>query len=1072
MGYFRRKWPRGGNGIRSVAAVAIFAAIVQVARAHEPAETVGVCGAAPWSSALLAHADLSAHSFAIVIIVLSMAFQLAAAFTALRLMRLTGRRVAWVLLTAVLLLMAARRGTALYAAVDDPHLNPPQLLQESIALVISVLLLLGMLAIRPVLAELSERAHRALESEARLAAAFDNLPFDIWVCDRDGRLVYQNPSFVGNAGHFIGRHLAEIPMPEPRRNEWVEQCRRALDGEHITLDCDVVSRGQVQSLRRMISPVRLHGDVRGIAGMDIDMTPVRRIDRILRRLTEATAATGEEFFRALAQSLCQTLGVKCALVGELDEASRGVVRTLGFCLDGSMQNATAYDLRHTPCEAVVTGARRTCFHRSGVADLFPNDQMLIDMGADSYLGTPLLDSAGEAIGILTVVHDGKIDESLDPQMVMELLASRAAAELDRLRSTRALRESERSLASMIANLPGTVYRCRNSPDWPMEFISDAVQSLTGYPPEAFRAGRVHFGSLFVPEDRERVWREVQQALDEKRRFQLTYRIRRADGEERILWEQGVGIYAPDGSLRFLEGFITDITEQRRAESAVLEHKERLAGIIDAAMDGIISVDEDQNILMFNPAAEAMFRCRAADAVGGPIDRFIPERFRADHPRHVAAFAAAGITNRRMGALGAVSGLRADGTEFPLEASISQVRVGGRRIFTVILRDITDRRRLDAIREQTEQVANIGGWELDFRTGDIYWSAGTHRIHETDPSTYKPELNAAIEFYAPEDRDEIRAAVERARQTGEPWDLELGFITAGGRRLWVRAVGRVAFDNGQAVRAFGAFQDITRRRQLQEETRIAQERLLELQKLETERVEAELAKAREQIIAQTRLATIGLVSASIAHELRNPLGAVRNAAYYLNQRFGGVDAKLREYLLIIDHEVAVSDKIIGDLMGMARGVAPQKVSVGLCDLVSEVCGIVRLPRGMSVHFTPAAQRSRVWADPMQLRQVLINLVMNAMQAMGGEGNIEVDAVSEGSYDFVSIRDEGPGVRAEDRARLFEPLFTTKAKGTGLGLAICRQIVELHGGTLDYVESQERGATFRIQLPRQPATSAGA
>jgi signal transduction histidine kinase len=330
----------------------------------------------------------------------------------------------------------------------------------------------------------------------------------------------------------------------------------------------------------------------------------------------------------------------------------------------------------------------------------------------------------------------------------------------------------------------------------------------------------------------------------------------------------------------------------------------------------------------------------------------------------------------------------------------------------------------------------------------------------------PELESAIAFYAPEAVGPIRNAVERARQTGEPWDLELPFITATGRRIWVRAVGRVAMENGRPVRSFGAFQDISRQRQMQEAAREAQQQLLELQKLETERVEVELAKTREQLVAQTRLATIGQVSASIAHELRNPLGAVRNAAYYLNQRFGSLDEKLREYLEIIDNEISVSDRIINNLMGMARGAVLQKASVGIHDLMREVAGIVQLPRGVSMVFSPEARSKRVWADPIQLRQILTNLVMNSVQALEGNGRIDVDAISAGEYDAIVIRDNGPGIPVQQRSHLFEPLFTTKAKGTGLGLALCRQIVRQHGGELEYVDEVDQGAAFRIRLPKQP------
>ncbi|MBI3809775.1 MAG: PAS domain S-box protein [Nitrospirae bacterium] len=136
-------------------------------------------------------------------------------------------------------------------------------------------------------------------------------------------------------------------------------------------------------------------------------------------------------------------------------------------------------------------------------------------------------------------------------------------------------------------------------------------------------------------------------------------------------------------------------------------REQLAGILQSAMDAIITVDAGQRIVLFNPAAEQMFRCTAEDALGQPIERFIPERFRGGHHGHVETFGHTNTTNRRMGGAGAVSGLRADGEEFPAEAAISQVEAGGRKLYTVILRDISVRKKLEEQLRQTERLAELG-----------------------------------------------------------------------------------------------------------------------------------------------------------------------------------------------------------------------------------------------------------------------------------------------------------------------------------------------------------------------------
>lgn len=153
-----------------------------------------------------------------------------------------------------------------------------------------------------------------------------------------------------------------------------------------------------------------------------------------------------------------------------------------------------------------------------------------------------------------------------------------------------------------------------------------------------------------------------------------------------------------GGERLSTVILRDITERKAAEDALVESRRRMEGIVESAMDALITIDEQQRIVLFNPAAERMFGVPAADAIGAPIERFMPERFRNGHSEHIRRFKEAGITNRRMGALGAVSGLRANGEEFPLEASISQVDLGAQKLATVILRDITERKANEEARQ--------------------------------------------------------------------------------------------------------------------------------------------------------------------------------------------------------------------------------------------------------------------------------------------------------------------------------------------------------------------------------------
>jgi len=233
---------------------------------------------------------------------------------------------------------------------------------------------------------------------------------------------------------------------------------------------------------------------------------------------------------------------------------------------------------------------------------------------------------------------------------------------------------------------------------------ERTHALFGLKPEMFKEKYEDFVSTLHADDRQRVEVEVRAAIQQHLDFDTEYRVVWSDGSVRHVTARGRAFYDQAGAPVRMSGVCLDITERKLAEEALREGQARLAGLVASAMDAIVSVDADQRVVMFNAAAERMFRCPAKEAIGQPIERFVPERFRAGHGAHISRFGETGVTSRSMGALGAISGLRADGDEFPIEASISQVKVGSQKLYTVILRDITERRRAEEeIRKLNEEL---------------------------------------------------------------------------------------------------------------------------------------------------------------------------------------------------------------------------------------------------------------------------------------------------------------------------------------------------------------------------------
>ena len=221
----------------------------------------------------------------------------------------------------------------------------------------------------------------------------------------------------------------------------------------------------------------------------------------------------------------------------------------------------------------------------------------------------------------------------------------------------------------------------------------------------------HFSLLFPQETRNNghPHRQLKLAVAEGSFREEAERVRK-DGSR--FWASVVvtALHDDKGDLRGYANVTRDITERKRAAQDMTENRSRLASIVGSAMDAIITVDADQRIVLFNAAAETMFRCPVTEALGKPLGKFIPQRFREAHSNHVRSFTATGLTNRAMGQLGTLSGLRRNGEEFPIEVSISQADVDGSKFFTAILRDITERKRSEEhqsllLRELSHRVKN-------------------------------------------------------------------------------------------------------------------------------------------------------------------------------------------------------------------------------------------------------------------------------------------------------------------------------------------------------------------------------
>ena len=215
--------------------------------------------------------------------------------------------------------------------------------------------------------------------------------------------------------------------------------------------------------------------------------------------------------------------------------------------------------------------------------------------------------------------------------------------------------------------------------------------------------------------------------------------------------------------------------------------------------------------------------------------------------------------------------------------------------------------------------------------------------------------------------------------------------------------------------------------------------------------------------QEKLAILGQLAGGVAHELRNPLAVINGVVYYLRKMLADPDETQREFMDTIYAEVRNADKIVTDLLDFARVSPAERACVALPALVNGVLDEHPPPQGVQVHADIAADLPEALVNSTQIKLVLAHLIANAHQAMPEGGHLSISAQTEQGQIVLSVADTGCGISPKNMDRLFEPLFSTKARGIGLGLVISKNLVQVNGGSISATSRKDQGSTFSVTLP---------
>ncbi len=280
------------------------------------------------------------------------------------------------------------------------------------------------------------------------------------------------------------------------------------------------------------------------------------------------------------------------------------------------------------------------------------------------------------------------------------------------------------------------------------------------------------------------------------------------------------------------------------------------------------------------------------------------------------------------------------------------------------------------------------------------------------------------------------------------------------------ISRIIYGNEKV--ALSVNRDITEKMKAEEQIK-NQNVLLEKA---VQKKQQEMESLMECLIRQEKLATVGKISGNIAHELRNPLGAIKQSVFFLNRvleknSLESSVSKVKEHLELIKTELDDSERVISDLLKSTKINPLEKRRTNLGTIILQVLDRQPLEKNIKLNINLQPEPFLIWADSPQLRQVFGNLISNAIQAIPGEGILTISAKmsNNNSKCLIKIKDNGPGIAHENLNKVFEPLYTSKPKGIGLGLSICKQIIENHGGAISMTSEIGKGATVNIELPSQ-------
>jgi PAS domain S-box-containing protein len=508
-------------------------------------------------------------------------------------------------------------------------------------------------------------------------------------------------------------------------------------------------------------------------------------------------------------------------------------------------------------------------------------------------------------------------------------------------------------------------------------------------------------------------------------------------------------------LRMAEEARSFIGDRKRATEALRQSEKQWKEVFEHNPVMYFMVDASGTVLSVNAFGAAQLGYSVAELVGQSVLGVFFEEDRAFVRKNLAV-----CTEQPGRSHGwEVRKIRKDGTVLWVHENAQAVRREVDQLIVLIAcEDITERKRAeDALRQsemylaEAQSMSRTGSFGWRVASGELFWSEETFRIFEYERAT-KPTVELVLQRTHPDERAAFQRFLEAVSDDGRDWEIERRLLMPDGSLKYVRAVARVVNDAPGYLEYVGAVMDVTA----------------------TRRAEEQLNLARAELAHVARVTTMGELTAAIAHEVSQPLTGLVSSGHACLRWLAGETPDLEAARRAVERMIndgSRAGEVITRIRAMVRKSQPRRDQLNVNDTIREVVALVRgefQRNAVSLRTEFSNDLPLVPADRIQLQQVILNLIVNALEAMSGVSQLQrelsLGSEQDGSNGvLITVRDSGAGLDRTSMDRLFDAFYTTKAQGMGMGLAISRTIIESHGGTLWATPNEPHGAIFRFRLP---------